>query len=48
MIPPAPGRFSTITCWPNFFERPSANRRANMSIVVPAVIGVTIVIGLDG
>src|SRR5215218_9390392 len=47
-MPPAPGRFSTRTCWPSFFESPSANKRANMSIVVPAVIGVMIVMALDG
>ena len=41
-------RIKTMTCWPNFFDKPSANNRARMSIVVPAVIGVTIVIGFEG
>src|SRR5499427_8928134 len=48
MRPPAPGRFATMTCWPNRFDRLSANSRARMSMVVPAVKGTTTVTNREG
>jgi len=48
MRPPAPGRFETTTCWPNRFDKFSANSRARMSIVVPGVNGTTTVNSFEG
>src|SRR5262249_564026 len=48
MRPPAPGRFATMTCWPNRFDSLSAKSRARMSMVVPAVKGTTTVIIREG
>ena len=45
---PAPGRFSTITCWPRFDDMPCATRRAMVSIGPPGGNGTTSLIGLSG
>src|SRR5262245_23940724 len=37
-----------MTCWPNRFDRLSANSRARMSMVVPGVKGTTTVINREG
>src|SRR6185295_18733481 len=48
MLPPAPARFSTITCWPMFSARNFATTRATVSVPPPGSKPTTIVIGLDG
>ena len=48
MLPPAPGRFSTTTCWPSALVSWSAITRAKMSVDWPGGKGTTILIGLVG
>src|SRR6185436_16150862 len=48
MLPPAPARFSTITCWPTFSARNLATTRATVSVPPPGSKPTTMVIGLDG
>src|SRR4051812_36740961 len=36
MTPPAPGRFSTVNCWPSAPDRPSARIRVATSVPPPA------------
>ena len=36
MLPAAPGRASTMNCWPSFSDRNWAIRRATMSDALPA------------
>src|SRR5262245_46059246 len=48
MLPPAPGRFSTTTGWPQVLRISSAIRRVTMSVLPPAVNPTTIVICLLG
>src|SRR5688500_9897802 len=48
MLPPAPGRFSTTTCWPSALASWSAITRARMSVDWPGGNGTTILIGLVG
>src|SRR6266404_8780719 len=48
MLPPAPGRFSAITCWPSALVSWSAITRARMSVDCPGGKGTMILIGLDG
>jgi hypothetical protein len=45
MVPPAPGRFSTMTGWPSAGESRSPTVRAMMSVALPAVKGTMILIG---
>ncbi len=47
-MPLAPGRFSTITCWPRRSPIFGAIRRDMMSVVFPGGKGTTIRIGLPG
>jgi hypothetical protein len=48
MVPPAPGRSSTMTFWPSSRDSPSASTRARMSVVLPAASGQIRVIGRVG
>src|ERR1700761_9404941 len=48
MLPAAPGRFSTITCWPSALPSCSAVTRARMSTDCPAGKGTTMRNGLAG
>src|SRR5688572_29709268 len=48
MLPPAPARFSTTTCWPTFSARNLATTRATVSVPPPGSKPTTIVIGLLG
>src|SRR6185295_13368849 len=48
MLPPAPARFSTTTCWPRFSPRNLATTRATVSVPPPGSKPTTMVIGLDG
>src|SRR4029453_15103041 len=48
IVPPAPGRFSTTTCWPSALVSWSAMTRAKMSVDWPGGKGTTILIGLAG
>src|SRR4051812_47139515 len=48
MLPPAPARFSTTTCWPSVRLILSATVRAIASLPPPAAYGTTSVIGRDG
>src|SRR5258706_9362573 len=47
-MPLAPGRFSTITCWPSRSLIFGAIRRDMVSVVLPGGNGMTIRIGFDG
>src|SRR6266436_5512835 len=46
--PPAPGRFSTTTVWPQCRETTSPSVRVRMSTPPPAAYGTKICTGLDG
>ncbi len=48
LLPPAPGRLSTPTCWPRRAPRRSATTRAPVSVTPPGVKGPTRRIGLLG
>src|SRR4249919_816755 len=48
MLPPAPGRFSAITCWPSALVSWSAITRARMSVDWPGGKGTMMRIGLVG
>src|SRR3954463_1774532 len=48
MLPPAPARFSTMTCWPMFSARNFATTRATVSVPPPGSKPTTMVIGFDG
>src|SRR3954453_20682331 len=48
MLPPAPARFSTITCWPMFSARNLATTRATVSVPPPGSKPTTMVTGLEG
>src|SRR5262245_8288374 len=48
IVPPAPGRFSTITGWPSCAVSFSATVRAMMSVALPGVKGTVTRIGLAG
>src|SRR4051812_36567139 len=48
MVPPAPGRFSTITGWPHAAVSRSPMSRATTSVALPAVNGTMMWIGRDG
>src|SRR5689334_11807944 len=48
MLPAAPGRFSTITCWPSALPSCSAVTRARMSVDCPAGKGTMMRSGLVG
>src|SRR4051812_33798027 len=48
MLPPAPARFSTSTCWPTLSARNLATMRATVSVPPPGSKPTTMVIGLDG
>src|SRR5262245_22104544 len=47
-MPLAPGRFSTITCWPRRSDIFGAMRRDMMSVVLPGGNGMMMRIGRDG
>src|SRR4030095_13217533 len=47
-MPLAPGRFSTMTCWPRRSDIFGAMRRDMMSVVLPGGNGMMMRIGLDG
>src|SRR5690606_15628468 len=48
MLPPAPTRLSTTTCWPSVADRPWAAERAMTSVLPPAAKLTTIRIGRAG
>jgi hypothetical protein len=48
MVEPAPGRFSTITCWPRLADIDWPVSRAMVSIGPPGGNGTIILIGLSG
>ncbi|MNL45221.1 hypothetical protein D3C87_1678520 [compost metagenome] len=48
MMPAAPARFSTMTCWPSLAAILSAISRAAMSVVPPGAAGMIRVIGRSG
>src|SRR5712671_4117176 len=48
MLPPAPARFSTITCWPRLSPRNLATMRATVSVPPPGSKPTTMVIGFVG
>src|SRR6266480_3614301 len=48
MLPPAPGLFSAITCWPSALVSWSAMTRARMSVDWPGGKGTMMRIGLVG
>jgi hypothetical protein len=48
IVVPAPGRFSTITCWPRLFVISAAVVRANVSVAPPGANGTSMRIGLFG
>ena len=48
MVPPAPGRFSTMKGWPSCSDSRCATVRAMMSVALPAVNGTTTVTRLVG
>src|SRR5688572_12618255 len=48
MLPPAPARFSTSTCWPTFSAMNLATTRATVSVPPPGSKPTTMVIGFDG
>jgi hypothetical protein len=48
MMPPEPGRFSTITAPPSTLASSSATSRASVSPVPPAASGTMILTGLTG
>ena len=48
IVPAAPGRFSTITCWPRCLARGTANARATASVAAPGGKGTSRVTGLLG
>src|SRR5260221_12865933 len=48
MVPPAPARFSTITCWPSASEKAGASVRAVMSTLPLGGQGTTILTGRLG
>src|SRR3954462_8126188 len=48
MVEPAPGRFSTITCWPRLADIDWPVSRAMVSIGPPGGKGTIILIGLSG
>src|SRR2546422_10437593 len=48
MLPPAPARFSTSTCWPRFSPSVLATIRATVSVPPPGSKPTTIVTGLLG
>ena len=48
MLPPAPGRLSTITGWPSFLPSCSPTTRATMSLAPPAAKVTIMRIGLSG
>src|SRR4051812_32751350 len=48
MLPPAPARFSTITCCPMFSARNLATTRATVSVPPPGSKPTTMVTGLEG
>ena len=47
-VPPAPARWSTMTCWPSVSENLSAMIRAMMPVLPPGGKVSTIVIGRIG
>src|SRR5690348_11354173 len=48
MVPPAPGRFSTMIGWPSCLASRSRTVRATMSVAAPAANGTTALMGLAG
>src|SRR3954462_12432734 len=48
MMPPAPGRLSTINCWLNACESFCATMRPTMSVPPPGAIGITMRTGFAG
>src|SRR5688572_13550911 len=48
IVPPAPGRFSTVTVWPHISPSFCPTVRARMSVALPAVNGTMIFTGLVG
>src|SRR5258705_8968760 len=48
MVPPALGRLSTTTCWPQLSIIFSPTQRARMSVWLPAENGTSMRIGLAG
>src|SRR5712692_9903689 len=48
MLPPAPARFSTTTCWPRFSASVFATMRATVSVPPPGSKPTTVVTGLPG
>src|SRR5512138_2492487 len=48
MVPPAPARFSTTTCWPSCSESVFATMRAVVSVPPPGSKPTTVVIGFVG
>ena len=44
----APGRFSTIACWPQASVKRCASMRPSASVTPPGAAGTTMVIGLTG
>src|SRR6187402_1872432 len=48
IVPPAPGRFSTITGWPQAALSRSPTRRATTSVALPAVNGTMMWMAREG
>src|SRR6266850_343854 len=48
MLPPAPARFSTTTCWPSSSPSAGATMRAVVSVPPPGSNPTTVVIGFAG
>src|SRR6478752_3956879 len=48
IVPPAPGRFSTMNCWPRASDSPSARMRVATSVPPPAPNPIKTWTGFDG
>ena len=48
MLPPAPGLFSMMNCWPSESDSFWASNRASTSVVPPGAKGTTTLTGFEG
>ena len=48
IVVPAPGRFSTRTCWPRLCVSSAASARENVSVAPPGANGTTMRTGFEG